>query len=182
MSVTAAARREPCRCRARMRIGGRPRRAVRAEPTQTASAAPVRRTLRVPQPRRRRAPPATGETRLASRFPGRRLCRDTRALCVDGGHAHVSEKRIRAGGRLIPDVDAAAGRHAVGDLNRRVADDYVLTDLIPACAGEDHDPVRVADGSVGLDEVIGGGAQDADSEIRRGSVRVTVAARLIPPE
>ena len=83
---------------------------------------------------------------------------------------------------MIPDIDAAASRDAVGDLYGRVAHDDVLPDRVVGRAREHHDAVRVANRSVSLDQVVIGRALNADAEIGRRPCCVAVSARLVPPE
>lgn len=118
-----------------------------------------------------------------SRFAWNRLRDDVRTRCIDGRHAEIAQDRVVATGRrLIPNVYAATHRHAVGDLDRRIADDHVLADLVVRRAWENDDPVRVPDRAVCLNQVVHRRGKDADPEIDRRTRRITVAARLVPPE
>src|SRR5580765_7905723 len=104
-------------------------------PRPTASASAIALAVTSGSMRRRRT---CVECTLSSRLAWCCLCVDVRAGYVHGTQTQVPQKYVRARGRLIPNVHTAASRNAVGDLNRWVADDDVLTNLVAAGARE-HD-------------------------------------------
>jgi hypothetical protein len=105
---------------------------------------------------------------LAAWFPrdGRR--RHAAARRVDGGHADIAIVDRGARRREIPDVHARAALDANGDLDRRIPDEDVASNLGVGRGSGDHDAVRVADGRV-LVNAVAVAVEDADAEVVVGS-------------
>ena len=142
--------------------------------------------------RRREAQPATNDDPIATRphWPDGFL--GTARVAVFGHGALMAVRHmlpritlLLLGRRLIPDVDSAArgnSRHAVGLLNRRVADRDVISDPVVRGGRKHHDAIRIPDRRVALDQIVVGGPYEADAKIDKGARRVTISARLVPPE
>jgi hypothetical protein len=169
--------------RVRTSLATQPRRQGRAAESPRSPVArgrvPVRKAH---QPSRRATPIDVSEFASISRLPRHGGCRERRTRRVDSSQTHVSGKAVViAGRRLIPDVHAARRWQRIRLLNRRVPHHDVAANPAVGRRGEHDDAVGVADCRVRFDQVVVA-RKDPDAEIRRRAGRVTVAARLVPPE
>ena len=117
---------------------------------------------------------------LATWLPGNLTRSQARTRRVDRGDAEVVVEECRTTRRLIPDIDADAAGHAGRLLNRWISYGDIAADPCISRRRSDHDPIRVAVGSVFLDEVAVS-VEDADAEVIVWSCE-TVSRRLVPPE
>ena len=117
---------------------------------------------------------------LATRLPGNLIRSQARTRRVDCGDAEVIVEECRTARRLIPDIDADAAGHAGRLLDRWISYGDIAADPGVGCCRKDHDPIRVAVGSVFLDDVAIA-VEDADAEIIVWSCEA-VSRRLVPPE
>jgi len=81
---------------------------------------------------------------------------------------------------LIPDIDADAAGHAGRLLNRWISYGDIAADPGVRRCRKDYDPIRIAVGSVFLDDVAIA-VEDADAEVIVWSCEA-VSRRLVPPE
>jgi len=117
---------------------------------------------------------------LATWLPGNLTRSQARTRRVDRGDAEVVVEECRTTRRLIPDIDADAAGHAGRLLNRWISYGDIAADPCISRRRSDHDPIRVAVGSVFLDEVAVS-VEDADAEVIVWSCEA-VSRRLVPPE
>jgi hypothetical protein len=81
---------------------------------------------------------------------------------------------------LIPDIDADAAGHAGRLLDRWISYGDIAADPGVGRCRKDYDPIRIAVGSVFLDEVVVA-VEDADAEVIVWTCEA-VSRRLVPPE
>ena len=117
---------------------------------------------------------------LATWLPGNLTRSQARTRRVDRGDAEVVVEECRTTRRLIPDIDADAAGHAGRLLDRWISYGDIAADPGVGRCRKDHDPIRVAVGSVFLDEVAVS-VEDADAEVIVWSCEA-VSRRLVPPE
>jgi hypothetical protein len=117
---------------------------------------------------------------LATRLPGNLTRSQAWTGRVDRGDAEVVVEECRTTRRLIPDIDADAAGHAGRLLNRWISYGDIAADPCIGRRRKDHDPIRVAVGSVFLDEVAVS-VEDADAEIIVWTCEA-VSRRHVPPE
>jgi len=71
---------------------------------------------------------------------------------------------VVARSRLIPDVNARGRRKTVGLLNRRIANNHVLSNFAVGGGGENDYAIRVTGSGIRLDQIVVAG-EKPDSEI-----------------
>lgn len=89
----------------------------------------------------------------------------SRTSRIDSRQAEIVLKRVRAGRRIVPNIDSAGCGIIDGNLHGRVSDDDVPTYEVSLSA-EENDPIHIShDGVFHDDVVVGVSPNNTDAEV-----------------